>query len=119
MRIDDRGDLRVQHLDPDGPILSSSEDTSDLIGNAWVENVGLIAIPVARLDPAFFELRSGRAGELAQKLVNYHVRLAVVGDISAFEAASDAFRDWVWESNRGSHVWFVADEAALVARLAG
>ena len=119
MRIEEYGDLRVQYLDPDGPIVSSSEDTSDLIGNAWVDNVGLIAIPVSRLDPAFFELRSGKAGELAQKLVNYQLRLAVVGDVSEFEAASDAFRDWVWESNRGTHVWFVPDEAALEARLAG
>ena len=93
------------------------DDTSDLIGNAWVDNVGLIAIPVSRLDPAFFELRSGMAGELAQKLVNYHLRLAIVGDVSGYEAASDAFRDWVWESNRGTHVWFVPDEAALGARL--
>jgi hypothetical protein len=119
MRIEEYGDLRVQYLDPEGPLVSTSNDTSDLIGNAWVDNVGLIAIPVARLDPAFFELRSGMAGDLAQKLVNYHLRLAIVGDVSGYEAASDAFRDWVWESNRGAHVWFVPDEAALAARLAG
>jgi hypothetical protein len=117
MRIDDRGDLRVQYLDPDGPLVSTPEDTSDLIGNAWVDNVGLIAIPVSRLAPAFFDLSSRFAGELTQKLVNYHLRLAVVGDVSQYEAASGAFRDWVWESNRGRHVWFVPDEAALDARL--
>jgi hypothetical protein len=117
MRIGEYGELRVQYLDPDGPIVSTSNDTSDLIGNAWVDNVGLIAIPVSRLDPAFFELRSGIAGEVTQKLVNYHLRLAVVGDVSEYEAGSNAFRDWVWESNRGAHVWFVPDEAALEARI--
>ena len=117
MRIGEYGDLRVQYLDAEGTIISTSEDTSDLIGNAWVDKVGLIAIPVSRLDPAFFELRSGLAGELTQKLVNYQLRLAVVGDVSGYEAASDAFRDWVWESNRGNHVWFVVDEAALDVRL--
>ena len=117
MRIDEHGDLRVQYLEPDGPLVSTSNDTSDLIGNAWVDGAGLIAIPVSRLDPAFFDLKSGLAGELAQKLVNYQLRLAVVGDISEFEAASGAFRDWVWESNRGRHVWFVPDEAALNERL--
>jgi hypothetical protein len=118
MRIDDRGDLRVKYLDPDGPLISTADDASDLIGNAWVENVGLIAVPVTRLDPAFFELSSGVAGEFTQKLVNYQLRLAVIGDVSAFEAASGAFRDWVWESNRGRHVWFVPDHAALDERLA-
>lgn len=118
MRIDDRGDLRVKYLDPEGPIISSSEDTSDLIGNAWVEKVGLIAIPVSRLDPAFFDLSSRLAGDFTQKLVNYQLRLAVVGDVSAFEASSSAFGDWVWESNQGRQVWFVPDEAALDERLA-
>ena len=118
MRIGEYGDLRVQYLDSEGPAISSPEETSDLIGNAWVDKVGIIAIPLSRLDPAFFDLRSGKAGELTQKLVNYQLRLAIVGDVSEFEAASDAFRDWVWESNRGTHVWFVPDEAALEARLA-
>jgi hypothetical protein len=117
MRIEEYGDLRVRYLDAEGPPVATSNDTSDLIGNAWVDHVNLIAIPVSRLDPAFFELRSGMAGELSQKLVNYQLRLAVVGDVSGFEAASDAFRDWVWESNRGTQVWFVPDEAALEARL--
>ena len=49
---------------------------------------------VARLDPAFFELRS-------------HV------------AASQALDAFVRESNRGRHVWFVSDEAELRTRLGG
>ena len=117
MRIDERGNLRIQYLDADGPLISTSADTSDLIGNAWYQNANVIAVPVERLDPAFFELRSGVAGEVAQKLVNYQLRLVVIGDISGYEAASAAFRDWVYESNRGTHVWFVPDVAALDARL--
>lgn len=118
MRIDDRGETRILHLDPDGPIVSTSEQTSDLISDAWAESANMIAIPVSRLDPAFFDLSSLKAGEITQKLVNYRLRLAVVGDVTPFEAASGAFRDYVWESNRGRHVWFVPDAAALDARLA-
>jgi hypothetical protein len=119
MRIDDRGDLRIQYLELDGPVISTPEDTSDLIGNAWADDAGLIAIPVARLDPEFFDLSTLKAGELTQKIVTYGLRLAIIGDVSAFEAASGAFRDWVWESNRGTQVWFVADEVALEERLGG
>lgn len=118
MHIDDSGDSSVLRLEPDGPVISSSEDTSDLIGNAWVSGAGTIAIPVSRLDPAFFDLSSRMAGEITQKLVNYRLRLVIVGDVSSFEAASGAFRDYVWESNRGDHVWFVPDEDALKERLA-
>ena len=118
MRIDDHGDIRVLHLDPEGALVSTSDDTSDLIGNAWSEGISTIAIPVSRLDPEFFDLSSRKAGDITQKLVNYRLRLVVVGDVSAFEAASGAFRDYVWESNRGDQVWFVPDEAALRERLA-
>jgi len=119
MRIDESGGVRVLHLDAEGPTISSSADAADLVGLVWGENVGMIAIPVARLDPEFFRLRSLLAGDIVQKLVNYRLNLAVVGDITAFVAASDALRDFVWESNRGTHVWFVPDEAALVEKLAG
>lgn len=118
MRIDDTDEnFRVQYLDEDGPLVSKPEDSSDLIGNAWADNASLIAIPVSRLDPEFFRLSSGLAGEILQKVVNYRLQLAVIGDISEQVAASDALRDFVWESNRGEQVWFLPDEASLVEKL--
>lgn len=111
-------DFRVMHLEANGPLVSTSDDTSDLIGNAWINHVSLIAIPVARLDPLFFDLSSLLAGEITQKLVNYQVKLAVIGDISEFLAASTALGDFVWESNRGEHVWFLPNETALETKLA-
>ena len=117
MRIDDDGGIRVQFLDEEGPILETSEQTSDLIGNAWYEHVDLIAVPVVRLTPEFFRLRSQFAGEFIQKFVNYRLKLAVIGDVSEFTLASDALRDFVWESNRGEHVWFLPDEKALADKL--
>jgi hypothetical protein len=51
-----------------------------------------------------------------QKFVNYRMRLAVVGDVSAHEAASEPFRDWVRETNRGKDIWFVPDLASFEER---
>ena len=119
MRITGTDDFRVLHVDPDGPLVSKPGDANDLIGEAWgEENISLIAVPAARFDPEFFRLRSLLAGEVLQKFVNYRLQLAIVGDIAAYLEASEALRDFVWESNRGNHVWFVADEAELEARLA-
>jgi len=117
MRIEELGDVRVQYLDPEGPVISSSADASDLIGNAWAQEATVVAVPVGRLDPEFFRLGSLVAGEFLQKAVNYHVRIAVIGDISEFVERSDALRDFVYESNRGDHAWFLPDEEALAARL--
>lgn len=110
---------RILHVPHQGPTIVTSDDTSDLIGSAWADQAELIAIPVSRLDRAFFDLRSGVAGEMTQKFVNYRMRVAIVGDISAQVAKSEALRDFVWESNRGYQVWFVPDEAALHDKLAG
>ena len=76
-----------------------------------------VAIPVARLDPAFFVLSTGVAGEFVQKFVNYKRRLAIMGDVTAAVAESDALRDWIYESNRRDDLWFVADLDELTARL--
>jgi hypothetical protein len=42
----------------------------------------------------------------------------VVGDISRHVAASNALRDFVYESNRGRHLWFVDSLDELERRLA-
>ena len=52
-----------------------------------------------------------------QKFVNYRRRLAVVGDVSRQLAESSALRDFVREANRGSQLWFLADDGALDDRL--
>lgn len=118
MRIDERSGIRVLHFDADGEPISTPDDASDLVGTAWSHQAGLVAVPVERLDPKFFRLKSGIAGEITQKFVNYRLRLAVVGDISAKVAKSAPLRDFVRESNRGDHVWFVDDESELDRKLA-
>ena len=74
----------------------------------------------SRVCPAVsFRRASGVAGEFLQNLVNHRLRLAVIGDLSALLEGSEALRDFVRESNRGSHAWFLADEAELERRLGG
>ena len=101
----------------DGPPVGI-DTVLDLVGDAFGQGADWVAVPVARLDPQFFRLRSGVAGEVVQKLTNYRLRLAVLGDVSAHTAASDALRDWVREADRGHMVWFVADTEELAGRLA-
>jgi len=88
-----------------------------LIGEAIEHRAGLVLIPVERLEDEFFRLRTRVAGEIVQKFVNYGLRLAIAGDISRYVKESDALRDFVYEANRGRHVWFVAGLAELDERL--
>jgi hypothetical protein len=105
-------------LPADGPIIASGQDVLDLLGDAYGHQADLLAVPVARLDPGFFRLSTGIAGEVVQKFVNYQLRLAVVGDLSQELADSSALRAFVHESNNGPHVWFVEDLDGLDAKLA-
>jgi len=100
-----------------GPLLRTEDDARDVIQETFGSEIRLAVIPVERLDPDFFALRTGVAGAFVQKLVQYRLRLAVVGDISAQVDASDALRDWVREVNRGRDILFVPDVAALEERL--
>jgi len=102
----------------DGPPLSGEADALDLIGSLWGQEIEWLVLPAARLGEGFLRLRTGLAGAVIQKFVTYGVRLAIVGDISAAVAESDALRDFVRESNAGDRVWFAPDLTALEIRLA-
>lgn len=119
MSVQTVGSTVVLHLPAQGRLIASEQDALDLIGDTWGTGAEMLAVPVERLPPEFFDLRTGLAGAVAQKLVNYHLRLAVLGDISEHLGASGALRDFVRESNQGRHVWFLADAAELTARLGG
>jgi hypothetical protein len=112
----ERRGVPVLLCDPAGAPIAGGQDALDLIGAALIE-AEIVAIPATRLDARFFSLGTGVAGEIMQKFVNYRLRVAILGDISAHVAASTALRDLVRESNRGSHVWFVADLAELDERI--
>ncbi|AVV44327.1 DUF4180 domain-containing protein [Streptomyces sp. ID05-04B] len=108
---------RVLQCAPDGPPLDGERAALDLIGDAFGQDAQLVAVPAERIGEDFFRLRSGVAGEVVQKFVNYRIRLAVVGDVSRRLAESSALRDFVREANRGSQLWFLADDGALDDRL--
>ena len=79
---------------------------------------GVRRIAVAReaVAPDFFRLGTGLAGEVLQKFVNYHMKLAIFGDFSGYR--SKPLQDFIRESNQGRDIFFVATEAEAIERLA-
>jgi hypothetical protein len=115
--VEEIAGVRVLVFGPEGDPMRSDRDAVDLIGDALGQDVIWIAVPAERLGEAFFQLSTRIAGDAIQKFVNYQRRLVIVGDISRHLAVSKPLRDFVYESNRGRHVWFVADRAELEQRL--
>jgi hypothetical protein len=110
--------VRVLTVPAQGPAIRDGADALDLVAASFEEQADLVAIPLERLDPEFFTLSNGLAGEFLQKLVNYRLRVAIVGDISARVEGSNALRDFVRESNRRKQTWFLASGDELRERLA-
>ncbi|MFI6943151.1 DUF4180 domain-containing protein [Streptomyces sp. NPDC050418] len=110
-------DVPVMVYAADGDPVGREQDALDLIGDAGYRGAVWAAVPVERFAPDFLVLRTRLAGAVIQKFVQYGVKLAVVGDITAAVEASEALRDFVRECNRGTQTWFVADLAELEERL--
>ncbi len=104
--------------DGDEPTLGSEQDATDLIGQAFGEGVDVVVVPADRVAPEFYTLSTRVAGEVVRKFQMYRIRLVVLGDITEHVEASEAFRAFVHEINRGSDIWFLRDEEELAAKLA-
>lgn len=96
----------------------SAKDATEIVAAAWEHKARLVVLHADWLGDDFFRLSTRAAGEVVQKLVDYRLRVAIVGDISGRVAANEALRDWVRECNEGRQVWFVNDLEELGARLA-
>jgi hypothetical protein len=59
-------------------LLRSPDDIVDLIGACFEQGTSTMLLYADNLTAGFFDLSSGEAGAILQKLRNYHIRLAVV-----------------------------------------
>lgn len=63
----------------------------------------------------FFHLRTKLAGEILQKFINYHVKIAIVGDFSMY--TSKSLKDFIYESNKGNDIFFLPNEKQAIEKL--
>lgn len=106
---------KIAEITSDEIIIQSIEDGTDLVGNLYYQDFGLIIIHEKNITPEFFNLKTGIAGEILQKFSNYRLRLAIVGDFSRFESKS--IRDFIFESNKTKHINFAKDLAEALEKL--
>ena len=111
--------IQIAVIEPAGneKVVTDAQSALDLAMTVQYElGASRIAIPKAAIADAFFILSSGLAGEMLQKYVNYHVKLAIYGDFSHY--TSKPLHDFLYESNKGNDVFFVATESEAIDRLA-
>ncbi len=105
-------------IDSDQPLITDAASALGLLADVRYETgADRIALNRQALSESFFILSTCLAGEVLQKFINYHAKLAVYGDFS--EYTSKPLRDFIRESNRGNDIFFTATADEAVKRLAG
>jgi hypothetical protein len=114
--VHEKANSKVAVVRAEGVLLKEVGDALDLMAAVRHEHdCDKMVVNKANISEAFFDLRSGLAGETLQKYTNYRMKLAVVGDFSGY--GSKALRDLIYESNNGNQVFFLPDETAAIERL--
>ena len=100
---------RIVVASDSGISIQSFSDISDALG-ACIGAQGLI-LREHDLAPAFFDLRTGLAGELFQKFINYKLRVAIV--LPHPEVYGERFSELAYEHASHNMIRFVGstDEA--------
>ena len=99
-------ELRIVVASDSGIFIQSFNDISDALG-ACIGTQGLI-LTENDLSPEFFDLRTGLAGELFQKFINYKLRVAIV--LPNPEAYGERFNELAYEHASHSMIRMVGSE---------
>lgn len=94
----------IAELISDEVELSKAQDAVDLMAKCGFEARKLI-IYEKNITPSFFDLKTGIAGEILQKFVNYNFKIAIIGDYSKYQ--SSVLKDFIYESNKQGEINFV------------
>lgn len=96
--------------------MTDVQSALDLIMTAKYEvGTNLIAIDKNAVAEDFFILSRGLAGEILEKFITYQAKIAIYGDYSGY--TSKPLKDFIYESNKGSDVFFVATREQAIERL--
>jgi len=97
-------------------VLTNVQSALDLIMTAKYEvGTNLIAIDKNAVAEDFFILSRGLAGEILEKFITYQAKIAIWGDYSGY--TSKPLKDFIYESNKGKDVFFVATKEETIEYL--
>lgn len=86
--------------------IKNSQDALEIMMNGYYQGADYLLIDKKNLIPAFFELKSGIAGEILQKFSTYNTKLIILGDFH--DLTSKSLRDFIRESNKADRINFIS-----------
>ena len=115
LKIHKTGGGSIAELIHAGTLINSTDDMLDLIAESGMTDAQSIIVFEDQLNPGFFNLSTRLAGDILQKISNYRMRMAIVGDFSKYPGRS--LQDFIRECNRGKMVCFTGTIEEALDRL--
>ena len=115
LRVTTHGASIVLEGEPAARLLHAPEQVVDLIGACFEHGASLVLLYAENLTERFFDLSTGEAGAILQKLRTYRIRLAVVAPDGTPQSAM--FRELAREERHGDDFRMFDDRAAAEAWL--
>ncbi len=112
-----KGDKTALEGEPGTRLFQSPGDVNDLIGACFEHGTHSVLLHAQNLTEQFFDLSSGDAGEILQKLRNYHIKAAIVappdsvrrstmfGEMAREESKSGDFR--IFDDRDSAEAWLM------------
>jgi len=95
----------VAEIVSDKILINNTQEALDIMVNAAYQGATKMIIHEKNINPHFFDLKTGIAGDILQKFSTYSMQLAIVGDFSKF--SSKSLKDFIFESNKTGRINFV------------
>jgi cobalamin biosynthesis Co2+ chelatase CbiK len=109
------GAIKIAEVISEDILINNPEQGLQLMADLYYQGFDKIIIQAKHISPDFFDLKTGIAGEILQKFSNYRVQLVIIGDFSGYPGKS--IKDFIYESNKGKQVNFLASLEEAVEKL--
>lgn len=116
IRIDQKNGSKVAIVECSEILIRNVQDALDLMATIYhIHESNKIVIHQSNITEEFFDLKTRLAGDILQKYVNYHIKLAVLGNFEVY--SSNSLKDFIYECNKGGQVFFLEDEQSAIQAL--
>ncbi|MCW3464818.1 DUF4180 domain-containing protein [Chitinophaga nivalis] len=109
------GNSQAAEVVAEGILIHNPDDALQVMMDLAYQDFDKIILHEENIIPDFFDLKTGVAGEILQKVSNYKLRLVIIGEFAKYPGKS--LRDFIYESNKGKQVNFLDSLTQAIERL--
>ncbi|TGL25996.1 DUF4180 domain-containing protein [Leptospira yanagawae] len=108
--------IEIAVVDSEETLITDGSSALDLFATIQYEfGCSRFVLRQSHFAENFFDLKTGIAGNVLQKIINYQMKLAIIGDFTIY--SSKSLKDFIYEMNSGKDVFFLSSEEEAIYKL--